>query len=100
MPKITDIEIAPVGLPRKEAIALRYGSFDTLDNVFVAIRADNGMVGYGESAPIPPTFGETQGTIVCRNGLLWPTQLHQRIAIGAIRLRVAGCDAAVLNLNA
>jgi L-alanine-DL-glutamate epimerase-like enolase superfamily enzyme len=64
MPKITEIEIAPVGLPRKEVIALRYGSFDTLDNVFVAIRADNGMVGYGESAPIPPTFGETQGTIV------------------------------------
>ena len=64
MQRIKEIEIAAVGLPRKERIALRYGSFATLDNVFVAVRTEEGIVGYGESAPIPPTFGETQGTIV------------------------------------
>ncbi len=64
MDEITEIEIAPVRLPRKESIALRYGNVSTLDNVFVAIRTKGGLVGYGESAPIPPTFGETQGTIV------------------------------------
>lgn len=64
MAKITEVEIAPVRLPRKESIALRYGSLSTLDNVIVALRTDDGLVGYGESAPIPPTFGETQGTVV------------------------------------
>jgi L-alanine-DL-glutamate epimerase-like enolase superfamily enzyme len=62
--KITEIEVLPVGLPRKESIALRYGSVSTLDNAFVAIRTEGGIVGYGESAPIPPTFGETQATVV------------------------------------
>jgi len=64
MEEITEIEIVPVRLPRKESIALRYGNVSTLDNVFVAIRTKGGLIGYGESAPIPPTFGETQGTIV------------------------------------
>lgn len=64
MEKITEIEVLPVGLPRKESIALRYGSVSTLDNVFVAIRTEGGIVGYGESAPIPPTFSETQATVV------------------------------------
>lgn len=71
METITEIEISPVSLPRNESIALRYGNVSTLDNVFVAVRTKSGLTGYGESAPIPPTFGETQGTIVeiLRNGL-------------------------------
>ena len=64
MHRITEIEIAAVRLPRKERVALRYGTISTLDNVFVAVRTADGLVGYGEAAPIPPTFGETQGTIV------------------------------------
>jgi L-alanine-DL-glutamate epimerase-like enolase superfamily enzyme len=62
--RIVDIEICPVRLPRREQIALRYGSFSTLDNVMVRIGTDRGVTGYGEAAPIPPTFGETQATIV------------------------------------
>lgn len=64
MQLITEIDICPVRLPRKEKVTLRYGSFATLDNVMVAIRTRQGIVGYGEAAPIPPTFGETQATIV------------------------------------
>lgn len=64
MEKISEIEVLPVQLPRKESIALRYGNVSTLDNVFVAIRTEGGIVGYGESAPIPQTFGETQATVV------------------------------------
>ena len=64
MHRITEIEIAAVSLPRKERIALRYGTISTLDNVFIALRTADGLVGYGEAAPIPPTFGETQATIV------------------------------------
>ena len=43
--RIAEIEIAAVSLPRKETIALRYGSISTLDNVFVAIRTEDGVVG-------------------------------------------------------
>ncbi len=63
MQLIAEIEICPLRLPRKEQVTLRYGSIATLDNVLVAIRTREGITGYGEAAPIPPTFGETQSTI-------------------------------------
>ena len=64
MQSIAHIAICPVRLPRKEQVTLRYGSFGTLNNVFVAVRTREGLTGFGEAAPIPPTFGEMQATIV------------------------------------
>src|SRR4051812_10449300 len=62
--KVVKVVVRPVRIPRTESIELRYGRFDILENVYVAVHTDEGIIGYEEAAPIPPTFGECQETIV------------------------------------
>ena len=58
--KITEVVIRPVNIPRKDAMAVWRHQYDALPNVYVAIRTDAGVTGYGEAAPIADYFGETQ----------------------------------------
>ena len=62
--KITEVVIRPVRIPRKDAMAVWRHQYDALPNVYVAIRTDAGVTGYGEAAPIADYFGETQETAV------------------------------------
>ncbi len=62
--KITKVVIRPVQVPRKESFAVRTGKYDFMPNTYVAIYTDEGVVGYGEAAPIVQYFGESQETIV------------------------------------
>jgi L-alanine-DL-glutamate epimerase-like enolase superfamily enzyme len=62
--KITQVDIRPVQIPRKESFAVRTGKYDFMPNTYVAIRTDEGIVGYGEACPIVEYFGESQETIV------------------------------------
>ena len=62
--KITEIVIRPVNIVRKDAMAVWRHRYDALANVYVAIRTDQGITGYGEAAPIADYFGETQETAV------------------------------------
>lgn len=62
--KITQVVIRPVQVPRKESFGVRTGKYDFMPNTYVAIHTDEGIVGYGEAAPIVEYFGESQETIV------------------------------------
>jgi len=62
--KITEVVVRPVSIPRKDAMAVWRHQYDALPNVYVAIRTDAGVTGYGEAAPIADYFGETQETAV------------------------------------
>ena len=62
--KITEIVIRPVSIPRKDAMGVWRHQYKVLPNVYVAIRTDEGVTGYGEAAPIADYFGETQETAV------------------------------------
>lgn len=62
--KITEIVVRPVNIPRKDSMAVWRHAYDVLPNVYVAIRTDAGLTGYGEAAPIADYFGETQETAV------------------------------------
>ena len=62
--KITQVDIRPVQIPRKESFAVRTGKYEFMPNTYVAIRTDEGVIGYGEACPIVEYFGESQETIV------------------------------------
>ena len=62
--KITEVVIRPVTIQRKEATAVWRHAYSTMPNVYIAIRTDEGVTGYGETAPIADYFGETQETSV------------------------------------
>jgi L-alanine-DL-glutamate epimerase-like enolase superfamily enzyme len=61
--KIERVTVCPVKLPRKESFGVRTGAYDVMPNVYVRIDTDDGVVGYGEGAPIEDYFGETQKSI-------------------------------------
>lgn len=62
--KITEVIIRPVQVPRKESFGVRTGKYDVMPNVYVQLNTDEGLVGYGEGAPIVDYFGESQETMV------------------------------------
>lgn len=62
--KITEVMIRPVQVPRKDSFGVRTGKYDFMPNVYVKLNTDEGLVGYGEGAPIVDYFGESQETMV------------------------------------
>jgi len=63
MGKISNIDVIPVTIPYKEAFITAYGQRVYKDHVIVRIQTSDGLVGFGESAPVPWIHGETQLTI-------------------------------------
>jgi muconate cycloisomerase len=63
--KISEIEVIPFSLPYKTPFRMSTGIIHTADNVLVKIFADNGLVGLGETQPVPGMQGctETQASI-------------------------------------
>ena len=59
---IRSVKVEPLNIPLHEAFTIATGSVTEARNVLITIRLQDGTTGYGESAPFPPSTGETQET--------------------------------------
>ena len=75
--KIDRVEITPVTIPHKSGEQVNaYGGRSALDNVLVAVYCDEGLVGWGETAPVPAYTGDTRESVVAvLRGCLGPLLL-------------------------
>jgi L-Ala-D/L-Glu epimerase len=60
--RIRDVEIAPYSLEQKIVIHIALPTIPTADGVFVRLRTEDGVVGWGESSPYSPVTSETVQT--------------------------------------
>src|SRR5947209_9291308 len=77
---IRSVSIEPLSIPLLEPFTIATGSVSEARNVLITITLEDGSVGYGESAPFPPSTGESQKTALAA-------------AQGCATL-IEGCDAA------
>src|SRR5206468_10950137 len=61
-PTIRSVTIEPLNIPLLELFTIATGSVVEARNVLITITLDDGSIGYGESAPFPPSTGESQET--------------------------------------
>ena len=61
--RITRVDIFSVKVPYKYAIATSLGSSDSLNNVIVKVYTNEGVIGWGETAPKPAFSGENQSSV-------------------------------------
>jgi L-alanine-DL-glutamate epimerase-like enolase superfamily enzyme len=59
---IRSITVEPLNIPLLEPFTIATGSVSEARNVLITITLNDGSVGYGESAPLPPSTGESQET--------------------------------------
>jgi L-Ala-D/L-Glu epimerase / N-acetyl-D-glutamate racemase len=62
--KMVSLEAWPVSMQIAEPYTVAYGSFDRAVNVFLEIRTDNGLTGFGCAAPETAVTGETPETVM------------------------------------
>ena len=60
--QIAQIELYKLSIPLKEPFIISLGTIHNAENIIVVIKADNGMVGFGECSPFMTINGETQAT--------------------------------------
>src|SRR5215831_2586450 len=59
---IRSVTVEPLSIPLIEPFTIATGSVSEARNVLIAITLNDGSVGYGESAPFPPSTGASQET--------------------------------------
>ena len=59
---IRSVDVEPLNIPLLEPFTIATGSVSEARNVLITITLEDGSVGYGESAPFPPSTGESQET--------------------------------------
>ena len=59
---IRSVSIEPLNIPLLEPFTIATGSVSEARNVLITVTLNDGSVGYGESAPFPPSTGESQET--------------------------------------
>src|SRR5437763_4072153 len=59
---IRSVTVEPLNIPMLEPFTIATGTTSEVRNVLITITLADGSVGYGESAPFPPSTGETQET--------------------------------------
>jgi L-Ala-D/L-Glu epimerase len=59
---IESVTVEPLNIPLLEPFTIATGSVSAASNVLITIKLQDGSVGYGESAPFPPSTGESQET--------------------------------------
>src|SRR5438552_19205988 len=59
---IRSVTIEPLNIPMLEPFIIATGTTSEVRNVLITITLDDGSIGYGESAPFPPSTGESQET--------------------------------------
>ncbi|MCZ6705830.1 MAG: dipeptide epimerase [Bacteroidetes bacterium] len=62
--KIIGIDLFKANIPFWSPFRIALGSSDSTQNVFVRIRTDSGLYGWGEGSPTSRITGESQGTVV------------------------------------
>lgn len=62
--RIRSIEVEPLDIPLVEPFVIAIGRLDRVRNVLVTVSLENGVVGYGEAAPLEPINGEDQATVL------------------------------------
>lgn len=62
--KIVGLRATTVALPRSHTLTTQYGSGDLATTVVVEVFADDGLVGIGQTAVAPRSYGETAAGIV------------------------------------
>lgn len=62
--KISNLEAWQVSMGLTEPYTIAYDTFDHVDNVFVRIETNQGIIGYGCAAPDEHVTGETPATIL------------------------------------
>ena len=58
--RIRAVETTPLDIPLREPFGISGGAQVMANNVLLRVELDDGTVGYGEAAPLPPYNGETQ----------------------------------------
>ncbi len=61
---IRSIEFEPLNIPLLEPFAIAIGRLDHVRNVLITLKLENGVIGYGEAAPLEPINGEDQATVM------------------------------------
>jgi L-Ala-D/L-Glu epimerase len=59
---IQSVTVEPLNIPLREPFTIATGSVSAARNVLITITLKDGSIGYGESAPFPPSTGESQET--------------------------------------
>lgn len=59
---IRSVTIEPLNIPLLEPFTIATGSVSEARNVLITVTLNDGSAGYGESAPFPPSTGESQET--------------------------------------
>jgi L-alanine-DL-glutamate epimerase-like enolase superfamily enzyme len=59
---IIAVRVEPLNIPLLEPFTIATGSVSAASNVLITITLKDGSIGYGESAPFPPSTGESQAT--------------------------------------
>jgi L-Ala-D/L-Glu epimerase len=59
---IRSVTIEPLNIPLLEPFTIATGSVSEARNVLITATLNDGSIGYGESAPFPPSTGESQET--------------------------------------
>lgn len=62
--RIRSVEVEPLDIPLLEPFVIAIGRLDRVRNVLVTVVLENGVVGYGEAAPLEPINGEDQATVL------------------------------------
>jgi L-Ala-D/L-Glu epimerase len=60
--KIIKVEIQPLNIALDAPFTIATGAKHNIENVLITIELQNGIVGYGEAAPLEPVNGENQAT--------------------------------------
>jgi L-Ala-D/L-Glu epimerase len=106
---IRSVTIEPLNIPLLEPFTIATGSVSEARNVLITITLADGSVGYGESAPFPPSTGESQETALaaahgCAVLIEGKDAAHWRILSKAMRsvyfsqaTAIAGIEMALLD---
>ncbi len=73
--RIRSVEFEPLNIPLLEPFVIAIGRLDEVRNVLITLKLENGVIGYGEAAPLEPLNGENQATVMatldsCANWLV------------------------------
>ncbi len=87
---IRSVTVEPLNVPLREPFTIATGSVSEARNVLITITLADGSVGYGESAPFPPSTGESQETALaaahgCIDLLTGRDAAHWRSLAGLVR---------------
>jgi L-Ala-D/L-Glu epimerase len=62
--KIKKVFIEAINIALDEPFTISIGTKYSIENVLITIQLENGIVGYGEAAPLEPINGENQATVL------------------------------------